>query len=312
MHINHTTEKATSEKVITHGNTKDYVADKKKNKFMSLLEKQQLGLEPTTTTIVKRESKPKPQTTPPAQAVVVTPEPVKPREKVRDKADIQHTPLSKVGQPIETQKQVDPDGVEGIISHAKQPVFKKESKANPTTVSHTDPEEPFVAHQTKTVKPVYTEPAKPFIDKTDPADHIVNHGVSVPRVESPSVDPTSILFLDNKFGKDIPGIVDAIIVGFDFEKFPLDFTIPNFSIIHGEDGFASATPDNPFTLRSSYSTKGLVYMMNRLLSIAYGMGYDKAKLTEMLIDMVGMAKNVNEWLIMIKDLWFELEAQAKF
>lgn len=370
MDINHNTEaRKPDEKVLTHFKA----SDKKRKPFMSLLEKQKLGLDdgPVITTKKAPRAERKP-TTPPAQAVVES------KPMPQEPGTITHStpqPTARKEKPAVEPKQINTDP--NAIVHNAQPAGVPQTKADSIVVTHDNPEEPHVAHERKPFTHTYTEPVRPDVDKTDPEDHIFTHSAPVkpqakaqptPIVEAPKPQPVvyqneqpqqpaqpqrrltarerlaaqkkdngntglnagamvngaqttptevltptayTVAALDALFVGDIAKIIKAIITNqLDFQKFPIQMVIPELSIIKGEEGIAQKTSENAFTLRTP-TPAAIIYLVHTLLNVAYGMGFDKTKLTDMLIEMITMSDNVTEWLMMVNELWGELQANAR-
>lgn len=222
----------------------------------------------------------------------------------------------------------------GIIIHDREAMT---ANINHTKVIHADPEVPHVIHDKNNLDKKYKEVTVPVPYEAEVGGEIENvfehkstistqSSIEKPRVEIPVVEVTEVATvsipvedtivrtvesLNSYFKDDVMAIIENIVEKkFNFELFPIEFSNPKLNIIGGEEGMAKATFNTPFTLRVP-NPKAIAYLVDRILTISYNMGYDKEKLTEMLINTVSASSHVEEWLIMMAHLWEELKKQRK-
>lgn len=223
----------------------------------------------------------------------------------------------------------------GIIIHDREAMT---ANINHTKVIHADPDVPHVIHDKNKLDKKYKEVTVPVPYEAEVAGEVENvfaHNSTIspqsyvekPRVEIPAgevpevpeikpipVEDTilkTVESLNSYFQDDVMVIIENIVEKkFNFELFPIEFNNEKFNIIGGEEGMAKATFNTPFTLRVP-NPKAIAYLVDRILTISYNMGYDKEKLTEMLINTVSASAHVEEWLMMMAHLWEELKKQRK-
>jgi hypothetical protein len=223
----------------------------------------------------------------------------------------------------------------GVIIHDRNAMT---ANINKTKVFHADPDVPHIIHDKNlsdkkykdVVVPVpYTAEIAGETERVFPHASVIspNSYVEKPRIELPVEEPVvveevktvsvedslpkTVEALDLYFKDDVVEIIKAIVEKkFNFEIFPIDFTIPKFNIIGGEEGMAKATFNTPFTLRTP-NPKAISYLVGKILSISYNMGYDVDRLTQMVIDTVSASSHIEEWLMLMVELWTELKKQRK-
>lgn len=218
---------------------------------------------------------------------------------------------------------------DGVIIHDH--VASTQDKNN-KRVFHTDPDVPHVIHDKNDSDKKYRKAETPVVIPVENDDDIYKHNPPSYSSQGKPIDPnhnvvkpinenieevnTTVLSktvnaLNDHFKDDIIDIIESIVVTeFNFEEFPINTTFDKFSIILGEEGFAKATAETPFTLRTP-KPKGIIYLIDRFLTISENMGYDKNRLIDMMIEMVSMSGDIEEWLMLIVELWTELKKQQK-
>lgn len=201
----------------------------------------------------------------------------------------------------------------GVISHGKKVYTEELTHQDSNIVQTSDDDTSFVVH-----KKIHT--------KKENNNHISTQNNNIPKVQTPpTLKPSKKIMLENapkvslktietlneEFNNDISVILGDIISGTtNFEEYNIDVFIENFDIIEGDEGIAHKTETHNFTLRTP-TPNAIKYLVFTLLEASYQMGYDKNKLTNMLIDIISMATSINDWLTMLPSLWKELVRQRR-
>ena len=200
----------------------------------------------------------------------------------------------------------------GVIMHE---IASLTADMNNTRTFHFDPDVPHVVHDRNIHEKNYKEIEFAPILEGEESDVVVTHSEPTSKLsylESTNphknyTGPQSVTELNLIFGDDVPGIVQAILDGsVDFSNIEVEFSNPALSVVEGEDGFAPATEETPFVLRT-HRFKAVSYLLNTMMIEFTKMGLPTDKLIEVLTEMLENSTGVGEWLNQIILLWVEVK-----
>lgn len=241
---------------------------------------------------------------PRVRAKPVSQEPVAP-------STVEHAPVQK--KPINRRQEKMVSQLDtGVIMHE---IASLTADMNNTRTFHFDPDVPHVVHDRNMHEKNYKEIEFAPILEGGESDAVVTHSEPTSKLSylestNPHEDytgPQSVTELNLIFGDDVPGIVQAILDGsVDFSNIEVEFSNPALSVVEGDDGFASATEETPFVLRT-HRVKAVSYLLNTMLAEFKKMGLPEDKLIEVLTEMLEHSTGVDEWLNQIILLWAEVK-----
>lgn len=117
----------------------------------------------------------------------------------------------------------------------------------------------------------------------------------------------SIQELDNYFEGDVQAIVMAIFTDdFDFEEYEINQNIQNIKISYGSDGFSKYTQSTPLIIQTK-KPNAIRYALLNLSEKSQKNNIMWDQLMQLLNEMVENAKSVNSLLMLISDLYHEMQ-----
>ena len=113
--------------------------------------------------------------------------------------------------------------------------------------------------------------------------------------------------LDNYFKGDVQAIVMAILTDdFDFEEYEINQNIQNIKISYGADGFSKYTQSTPLIIQTK-KPNAIRYTLLKLSEKSQKNNIMWDQLMQLLNDMVENAASVNSLLMLISDLYHEMQ-----
>lgn len=117
----------------------------------------------------------------------------------------------------------------------------------------------------------------------------------------------SIQELDNYFQGDVQAIVMAILTDdFDFEEYEINQNIQNIKISYGSDGFSKYTQSTPLIIQTK-KPNAIRYALLNLSEKSQKNNIMWDQLIQLLNEMVENATSVNSLLMLISDLYHEMQ-----
>jgi len=118
------------------------------------------------------------------------------------------------------------------------------------------------------------------------------------------INPKTMSSLRKYFNNDIIKIIDDILTNTtNFEEYPIQFKILGISVIEGSEKIYSTANNTVFQVPNP---KAITYLIEKLLTFSYNLGYDIHKLTNIIINIFKSAASVNEGLKLLKQVFDDI------
>lgn len=189
----------------------------------------------------------------------------------------------------------------GYISHEETiDMVKSTENLNDETTVYKNKEAPLVIHNKNQKKP---KSVNPIIEtENNPPEKLK---INVNEVKK------NMAFLQRKFNNDVGLILDDILnKRTNFESYSLHLKIKGFIIIYGEEGISEETEQHCFALRT-LNPNAISYMISIFLTVTHKIGYNSIRILDMLKDTLRQSPSLNDWLMLLSQLWIELKNQKK-
>lgn len=182
-----------------------------------------------------------------------------------------------------------------LVVHPPQLKYKTESKSEPITVSYPDSSaRPLVFHEPKKNKPCYRNPDPINVIITDEQKYLIQH-------LNRDLDYT-LESLDNQFSGNVVNIAQAILQGFNFNLYAVDFKLPGLTIINGAEGYEPAIAGKDFILKTQYAA-GVKYLVQTIATTMFSEDISNPELLNFITESLTETTDIKQWLTLITEIF---------
>lgn len=193
---------------------------------------------------------------------------------------------------------------DGVIIHDASAMT---AYVNNSKVFHTHPDIPHIIHDKNIVDKNYKPPTTPTVIPDAVHDQVYAHEPQKMKL-SETVQPNDVPdVLFSTFHDDCVAIAEGILVTkFDFESMTISTDFGSFLFIDGDEGYAPESLVSPLVF-STKTPKGLAYLSQKFIETCALNNIADSKALNILKQELLLAKNTEDWVVKIVELWLEVQ-----